>query len=125
MEPPPNPTRGYLTLATCARKETLPIGVRPLQPPWRGDETKDKRPFIDEEWRAMQRRSRHNHQAVKYGSRVREFQSKKRRMPYKGCTMNVGDIVEHLILTMNGKVETGEVETGEVHLIVMFTSSSE
>ena len=51
------------------------------------------------------RRSQCNHWAAKYGS-------KRKRMPYGGCTMIVGDVVEtesqsHLILTVNEEVETG------------------
>ncbi|GFY97949.1 hypothetical protein Acr_12g0004900 [Actinidia rufa] len=58
------------------------------------------------------RRSRYNYRAAKYGSRVREFRSKMRRMPNGYSTANVGDMVEmesqgHLFHRVTGDVEIG------------------
>ncbi|GFZ18654.1 major facilitator superfamily protein [Actinidia rufa] len=54
------------------------------------------------------RRSLRNHRAAKYGNRVGGLRSKRRRMPYGGCTVNVGDVVEmesqgHLFLILNSE----------------------
>ncbi|GFZ20008.1 hypothetical protein Acr_28g0007130 [Actinidia rufa] len=48
-------------------------------------------------------------------------------MPYRGCTMNVGHVVEmksqgHLILIVNDEVETSKVKIGEVNLILRVMS---
>ena len=65
------------------------------------------------------RRSRRNHRDAKYGSRVRGSQSKRKRMPYGECIVNVGDVVEmkshvHLILGVDGEVEIGGELTGSM-----------
>ncbi|GFY91423.1 hypothetical protein Acr_07g0016190 [Actinidia rufa] len=67
-----------------------------------------------------------DHRTSKYENHVRGSRRKRRTLPYRESTANVGDLEMesqgHLILRVDGEVDISEVEMGEVNLIIKFTS---